>query len=63
MGGAAHDFMFKIVLIGDSGVGKSQLTNAYYRQAIGVLLVYDLTKRVTFDNLERWYREILDHAD
>jgi len=39
------------------------ITNAYYRQAIGVLLVYDLTKRVTFDNLERWYREILDHAD
>lgn len=25
MGGARHDYMFKLVLIGDSEVGKSQL--------------------------------------
>lgn len=109
----ANELMFKIVLIGDSGVGKSQLllrytkdqfktkaqatigmefatqqvkikegthvraqiwdtagqeryraiTNAYYRQAIGVLLVYDITKRSSFDSLERWLTEVREHAD
>ena len=108
-----NELMFKIVLIGDSAVGKSQLllrytknqfknkaastigmefatqqviidentsvraqiwdtagqeryraiTNAYYRQAIGVLLVYDITKRVSFENLERWLTEVREHAD
>lgn len=108
-----NELMFKIVLIGDSAVGKSQLllrytknqfknkaastigmefatqqviidenttvraqiwdtagqeryraiTNAYYRQAIGVLLVYDITRRVSFENLERWLTEVREHAD
>ena len=108
-----NELMFKIVLIGDSAVSKSQLllrytknqfknkaastigmefatqqviidentsvraqiwdtagqeryraiTNAYYRQAIGVLLVYDITKRVSFENLERWLTEVREHAD
>ena len=29
MGGARHDYMFKLVLIGDSEVGKSQLLLRY----------------------------------
>ncbi|KAK8641432.1 hypothetical protein V6N13_010837 [Hibiscus sabdariffa] len=107
-----YDYLFKIVLIGDSGVGKSNIlsrftrnefcleskstigvefatrtlqvegktvkaqiwdtagqeryraiTSAYYRGAAGALLVYDITKRQTFDNVQRWLRELRDHAD
>ncbi|WOL14922.1 hypothetical protein Cni_G23703 [Canna indica] len=107
-----YDYLFKIVLIGDSGVGKSNIlsrftrnefaldskstigvefatktiqieaktikaqiwdtagqeryraiTSAYYRGAVGALLVYDITKKQTFDNVQRWLRELRDHAD
>jgi len=106
------EYMFKTVIIGDSGVGKSNLlsrftkdeftkdskstigvefatrqiehdgkrieaqvwdtagqeryraiTAAYYRGAIGALLVYDITKRESFENCERWLRELRAHAD
>ncbi|XP_006654650.1 ras-related protein RIC2-like [Oryza brachyantha] len=107
-----YDYLFKVVLIGDSGVGKSNLlsrftknefsleskstigvefatrslqvdgkvikaqiwdtagqeryraiTSAYYRGAVGALLVYDVTRRATFDNVGRWLRELRDHTD
>ena len=97
-----YDYLFKVVIIGDSGVGKSNLlsrftrnefhldskstigvefatrsiqhdgkiikaqiwdtagqeryraiTSAYYRGAVGALLVYDISKRLTFENVER----------
>ena len=108
----SYDYLFKVVLIGDSGVGKSNLlsrftrnefcleskstigvefatrsisvdgktvkaqiwdtagqeryraiTSAYYRGAVGALLVYDITKAQTFENVERWLKELRDHAD
>lgn len=107
-----YDYLFKIVLIGDSGVGKSNIlsrftrnefsldskstigvefatktiqiegktvkaqiwdtagqeryraiTSAYYRGAVGAFLIYDITKRQTFENIQRWLRELRDHAD
>lgn len=107
-----YDYLFKVVLIGDSGVGKSNLlsrftrnefnleskstigvefatksiktegktikaqiwdtagqeryraiTSAYYRGAVGALLVYDISKHATFENVERWLKELRDHAD
>lgn len=39
------------------------ITSAYYRGAVGALLVYDITKRPTFDNVVRWLRELRGHAD
>jgi len=39
------------------------ITSAYYRGAVGALLVYDITKGQTFDNVQRWLRELRDHAD
>ncbi|PNX99813.1 ras-related protein RAB2BV-like [Trifolium pratense] len=39
------------------------ITSAYYRGAVGALLVYDITKRQTFENVQRWLRELRDHAD
>ncbi|KAG9393083.1 Ras-related protein RABA2a [Carpediemonas membranifera] len=107
-----YDYLFKLVLIGDSGVGKSNLlsrftrneflyeskstigvefatrnlkmegktvkaqiwdtagqeryraiTSAYYRGAVGALLVFDITKRATYDNVDRWLKELREHAD
>lgn len=39
------------------------ITSAYYRGAVGALLVYDVTKGATFDNVKRWLKELRDHAD
>ncbi|GAB2283880.1 Ras- protein RABA2a [Dionaea muscipula] len=107
-----YDYLFKVVLIGDSGVGKSNLlsrftrnefcleskstigvefatrtlqvegrtikaqiwdtagqeryraiTSAYYRGALGAVLVFDVTKPTTFDNVSRWLKELRDHAE
>ncbi|RRT63322.1 hypothetical protein BHE74_00018804 [Ensete ventricosum] len=102
-----QDYLFKIVLIGDSAVGKSNLlarfarnqflpnskstigvefqtktmdidgkevkaqiwdtagqerfkavTSAYYRGAVGALLVYDVSRHQTFDSVGRWLQEL-----
>jgi hypothetical protein len=31
--------------------------------AVGALLVYDISKQVTFENVERWLKELRDHAE
>lgn len=38
------------------------ITTAYYRGALGAMLVYDATKSSSFDNIPRWLRELKDHA-
>ena len=36
----------------------------YYRGAVGAFIVYDTTKRTTFQSIEqRWLQELCDHAD
>ena len=39
------------------------ITSAYYRGAVGALLVYDISKGQTYDNVTRWLKELRDHAD
>ncbi|CAG8487342.1 9747_t:CDS:2 [Gigaspora rosea] len=39
------------------------ITSAYYRGAVGALLVYDIAKHVTYENVNRWLKELRDHAD
>ncbi|TQD79463.1 hypothetical protein C1H46_034982 [Malus baccata] len=39
------------------------VTSAYYRGAVGAMLVYDITKRQTFDHIPRWLEELRSHAD
>lgn len=39
------------------------ITSAYYRGAVGALLVYDIAKHPTYENVVRWLKELRDHAD
>ena len=39
------------------------ITSAYYRGAVGALLVYDIAKHQTYENVTRWLKELRDHAD
>ncbi|KAG6395053.1 hypothetical protein SASPL_145644 [Salvia splendens] len=39
------------------------VTSAYYRGAVGAMLVYDITKRQSFDHMARWLEELRGHAD
>ncbi|XP_060040776.1 ras-related protein Rab-8A isoform X2 [Erinaceus europaeus] len=106
-----YDYLFKLLLIGDSGVGKTcvlfrfsedafnstfistigidfkirtieldgkriklqiwdtagqerfrTITTAYYRGAMGILLVYDVTNEKSFLNIRNWVRNIEEHA-
>uniref|UniRef100_A0A8C0JCM7 RAB19, member RAS onco family n=1 Tax=Chelonoidis abingdonii TaxID=106734 RepID=A0A8C0JCM7_CHEAB len=67
----AFDYLFKIILIGDSNVGKTcvvwdtagqerfrTITQSYYRSAHGAILAYDLTRRSTFESIPHWINEI-----
>lgn len=106
-----YDHLIKLLLIGDSGVGKSCLllrfsedsftpsfittigidfkirtieidgkriklqiwdtagqerfrtiTTVYYRGAMGILLVYDVTDQKSFDNVKTWFGNVEQHA-
>lgn len=39
------------------------ITNSYYRKVQGILLVYDITDRKTFDNIRQWVNQISIHAE
>ncbi|KAF1881128.1 hypothetical protein Lal_00023161 [Lupinus albus] len=38
------------------------ITSAYYRGAMGILLVYDVTDELSFNNIRNWIRNIEQHA-
>jgi len=110
-GARNYDFLIKLLLIGDSGVGKSccllrfsedsftpsfittigidfkirtieldgkrvklqiwdtagqerfrTITTAYYRGAMGILLVYDVTDEKSFNNIRTWFSNVEQHA-
>lgn len=68
-------FSFKTNILLTTGIGFLQvwdtagqeryraITSAYYRGAVGAVLVYDLTKPKTFQDVERWLMEVREHAD
>ena len=107
-----YDFLFKLLLIGDSGVGKTcilfrfsddafnttfistigidfklktielkgkriklqiwdtagqerfhTITTSYYRGALGIMLVYDITDAKSYNNISKWLRAIQEHAN
>ncbi|ODV61987.1 Rab family GTPase SEC4 [Ascoidea rubescens DSM 1968] len=108
----SYDMIMKLLLVGDSGVGKSCLllrfvedkfntsfittigidfkirtieingkriklqvwdtagqerfrtiTTAYYRGAMGIILVYDVTDERTFQNIKNWFATVNQHAN
>ena len=108
----SYEFLFKLILIGDSSVGKSNIllqylkgqfdpnskatvgvefgtknieinnkkikiqiwdtagqeryrsiTSAYYRGAKGAFIVYDITRKNTFDNIDRWVADLKANGD
>ncbi|KIW39429.1 uncharacterized protein PV06_09199 [Exophiala oligosperma] len=38
------------------------MTLAYYRGAMGILLVYDVTDEQSFNNIRAWYSNVEEHA-
>lgn len=108
---AEYDYLFKVLLVGDAGVGKSclvrrfsedafsdaykvtvgvdfkiktvelerktiklqlwdtageerfySITSCFYRGAHGIIVVYDVTKQKSFDNVKTWFREVERNA-
>jgi Ras-related protein Rab-11A len=106
-----YDFIFKIVLIGDSGVGKTNIlsryinnqfslttqatvgvefgskiikkgekliklqiwdtagqeryksiTSAYYKGTKGAFIVYDISRKATFENVDKWVEELKNNG-
>ncbi|WCJ42064.1 hypothetical protein M5689_022892 [Euphorbia peplus] len=39
------------------------ITSSYYRGALGALLVYDITRRATFDNVKKWLKELREFGN
>lgn len=57
---------FHVVCLSHSTAGQERyraITSAYYRGAVGALLVYDISKHASFENVQRWLEELRDHAD
>ena len=46
-----------------SGTEQSQAPTTAGRSALGAVLVYDVSKPTTFENISRWLKELRDHAD
>ena len=40
-----------------------KITTAYYRGAMGIILVYDITSSKSFDSILHWIRNIKEHAN
>ena len=71
----AIEFATKIVQIKEGGYIKAQLwdtagqekykaiTSHHYRKAVGALVVYDVTKRSTFDDVMKWYSDLRNIAE
>lgn len=48
---------------GDGDHRYRAVTSAYYRGAVGAMLVYDISKRQSFDHVAKWLEELREHAD
>ncbi|XP_009629778.1 ras-related protein Rab-2-A-like [Nicotiana tomentosiformis] len=59
-----HKKQIKLQIWDTAGQEKFRsITRAYYRDAAGALLVYDVTKRHTFERLSSWLEDIRQQGD
>jgi len=53
------DTKFKLCIWDTAGQERFRtLTSSFYRDAVGAILMYDVTNRTTFDKLEMWVNEL-----
>ncbi|KAI6072255.1 Ras-related protein Rab-8A [Aix galericulata] len=61
-----YDYLFKLLLIGDSGVGKTCALFRFSEDAFNATfistIVYDITNEKSFENIRNWVRNIEEHA-
>ena len=58
-----NDQVFKIELWDTAGQERyKSITAAYYKGAKGALVVYDVTSKTTFENIDKWMSEIKEKA-
>ena len=56
-----NDKLFKVEIWDTAGQERyKSITAAYYKGASGAILVYDVTNRTSFNNVDRWFQEIKD---
>ena len=54
-----NDKLFKIEIWDTAGQERyKSITSAYYKGASGAILVYDVSNKTSFNNVDRWYQEI-----
>jgi len=52
------------VLVSSAGQERYRaITKAYYRGAFGALILYDISKKATFESVERWLKELKENSD
>ena len=39
------------------------LNKTFYKNSLGAMVIFDLTDRASFENLERWMVELKDHVE
>ena len=54
-------FIYNILCLGQERF--HTITTSYYRGAMGIMLVYDITNAKSFDNIAKWLRNIDEHAN
>ena len=71
----ATEFATKIIQIKEGGYIKAQIwdtageekyksiTYHHYKKSVGGLIVYDITKKSTFDNVKNWYNDLITKAE
>ncbi|RLN86914.1 hypothetical protein BBJ28_00007390 [Nothophytophthora sp. Chile5] len=53
----------KIILLGDSAVGKSKLVERFMMNEYQPRQVFDVTRKVTYQNLANWYKELREYCE
>ena len=43
--------------------GVDSCTSRHYRRAVGAIIMYDITKEKTFNNVRRWHDNVREYAD